>query len=290
MQHALTNLRTRMKAEVERIVITRVAAGDFEIPQMSAVATRCLEVLRDPDFARPTLIAELEHEPALVALALRASNSAVHGGARITRIDQAVARLGVQQLRTIILEYASSQLFRSKDPQIREANHKVWEHSLAVARGCRELAVLLRLDRDACYLTGLLHDIGKPVVAAILDGIESRTMVDDGASWLDFDLWRRTVGVAHDRAGDALADAWKLPIETTQGMQACTCYDASRPRASGNLVRFANALAKREGFFFGYLDLEELETAIAEGVVLLGLDGEGLARIVAAIADRGPAS
>jgi len=64
-----------------------------------------------------------------------------------------------------------------------EANRKIWDHSVAVARLARDLASYVgRRDADAYYLAGLLHDIGKPVVAAMLQAHPEITAVANVAA------------------------------------------------------------------------------------------------------------
>ena len=63
-------------------------------------------------------------------------------------------------------------MFISRDPFIRQQFQGIWEHCLGVAHVARELAARTGLKADTAYLAGLFHDIGKPVVAALLLDLE----------------------------------------------------------------------------------------------------------------------
>ncbi|MEO7733130.1 MAG: HDOD domain-containing protein, partial [Kofleriaceae bacterium] len=153
----------RVGSELERIVLDRIAANRLVLPAMPAVPQRCLDILRDPDFDVRKLVKEIESEPVLALLVVRSANSASYGGGRggaSQALDQAVTRIGARPLKLLITEYAINELFQSGNRQLKEANRKVWEHSLVVALLARDIAALIgNAEPDSCYLAGLLHDI-----------------------------------------------------------------------------------------------------------------------------------
>src|SRR6185503_16437383 len=82
---------------------------------------------------------------------------------------QAVTRFVVQKLRTFLIEASARKVFESRDARIAEASRGVWEHSLAVAIMARDVAAFANCGApEFGYLGGLLHDVGKPIVAAML--------------------------------------------------------------------------------------------------------------------------
>lgn len=265
----------KLVAEIERLVLARVASGKVDVPAIDLVAMKCLEVLRDRDFDHRKLVSQIEKEPMIAALVMRTANAAIHGHG-VTRLEQAVLRLGALRLEAVILEYAARNLFDSKGP-FAEANRKIWEHSVAVARITRGLASCVgKRDPDQYYLAGLFHDIGKPVVAALL--IETAKKVAPGIkSWLDMPLWDRVIRDCHPRAAALVGVAWKLPpalMVDTQG------WDAADRHSLANLVRMANAMAKRVGFVTGPVDETELENIVSAGTTLVGIDPKILEGVI----------
>jgi putative nucleotidyltransferase with HDIG domain len=258
----------RLTTELERIVMNRIASGRLTIPAMPATATRCLELLRDSDYDTRKLSAIIEAEPIMAALVLRAANAAAHA-TKLMDIERAIIRLGAKPLKTIVLEYVANQLFESSDPKIRAANQKIYVHSTTVAHLARDIAAFVHVDGEVCYLAGLLHDIGKPLVAAMLLEAE-RKLAKSG--WLDSDAWTATIDRIHRPVGVALAEAWKLPDEITAAIRDCSDYDAGDRKSFGNIVRLANAIAKREGYVTGPVDRDDIDALVMVGRSMLGAE------------------
>ncbi len=274
----------KLVAEVERLVLARVAAGRVEVPAIGIGAMRCLDIMRADDFDHRVLIREIEREPMIAALVLRTANAAIHGQG-VTKLEQAVLRLGASRLEVIILEYAARKVFDATGP-FAEANRKIWDHSVAVARLARDLASYVgRRDADAYYLAGLLHDIGKPVVAAML--LETSRKVAPGlASWLDLTMWNRVIGDIHHEAAHLVGKAWKLPPTILVGRERA--FDISERQSLANVVKTANAIAKQVGFTTGPVDADQLEAIIQSGSSIVGISPGVVEQIAAAVKEAAP--
>jgi len=270
----------KLVAEVERLVLARVAAGRIDVPAIGVVAMRCLDVLRAKDFDLRKLVREIEKEPMIAVMIMRTANAAVYGGHAVTKLEQAALRLGTMRLEVVILEYAARKVFATTGP-FAAANRKIWEHSVAVARVSREIASYVgRQDADAYYLAGLLHDIGKPVVAALL--LETQRKVAPGiATWLDQATWDHVIGNTHHQAARLVGHAWKLPDAIMVGREPS--YDLAERRSLANVVRMANAMAKHEGFTTGPVDHAELVVTIASGSTIVGVDPAIVERIAVSL-------
>jgi putative nucleotidyltransferase with HDIG domain len=144
---------------------------------------------------------------------VRLSNSPVYGGlARITSVDGAVSRIGMKTLVSVLQELAAEQVFVSRDPTIRNAFRGIWEHCLGVATLARDLCQHVSgIDPNAAYLAGLFHDIGKPVVAALLLEVERGSANAKSPSFLSGGVWRRVVDECHREVGAIIAYRWYLP-------------------------------------------------------------------------------
>ncbi len=274
----------KLVAEIERLVLARVASGHIDVPPIDLVAMRCLEVLRDRDFDHRRLVAEIEKEPMVAALVMRTANAAINGHG-VTKLEQAVLRLGALRLESVILEYAAKNLFDSKGA-FADANKKIWEHSVAVARLARGLASCIgRRDPDQYYLAGLFHDIGKPVVAAML--IATAKKVAPGVkSWLDMPLWDRVIRDCHHSAAQLVGVAWKLPPALMVGREKD--FDPADRHSLANVVRIANALAKKAGFVTGPVDEGELDLIVASGTTLVGIAPKILEGVVSLATEASP--
>ena len=276
----------KLVGELGRIVLGRIASGKLVLPVMPEVAQRCLATIRDPKFMQSKLTADLEREPLLAALIMRTAMSAANAGTNVRTLDQAVSAIGQQRLKSLIVEFMTRELFRSPNPRIQAAVKNVWQHSVAVAVLARDIAALTTgANSDVCYLAGLLHDVGKPVLAAMMLEAE-KVLSKDKPGWVDVELWRSTIETAHRQVGTALAKEWKLPEDVTAGIRDCTEYDTANPGGAANVVRFANALAKREGFATGPFDPADVEGRIEAGGIMIGADQAVIERLVTGLAER----
>lgn len=284
-----TELPKKLGSELERIVLERIANNRLILPSMPTVPQRCLEILREPDFNVRKLVKQLESEPMLSLLVVRAANAATFGrGAAMQALDQAVMRIGARALKTLITEYAVNELFESSNRQIKDANKKVWEHSLVVALLARDIAALVgNIEPDTCYLAGLLHDIGKPVLGAMILEVD-RKLGRSTPGWIDLAGWTQIIETSHRKVGVAVATEWRLPDAITAAIRDCSDYDGADRASVGNVVRLANALAKREGYTTGPTDAADIEAMIMVGMSMLGGDTSVVDRLVNNISSRLP--
>jgi len=268
----------KLSSELQRIVLGRIESNRLVVPSMPAIATRCLALLRDPEFQTKKLVGQLETDPVLAALVLRAANSAANG-ASVKLLDQAVARIGAQRMKSLVMEYATHELFQSTDKRIAEAHRRIWEHSVAVALLSRDLAAFAGISEgDACYLGGLLHDVGKPVLASMM--LEAERKLGMGRSgWIDHASWIQAVGSAHRKVGTAVATSWNLPAEVGAAIRDCSDYDSNERSCPANVVRLANAIAKREGYATAAIDADDIDAMIMVGRSMLGVDEDVIVRL-----------
>jgi hypothetical protein len=68
----------------------------------------------------------------------------------------------------------------------------------------------------------------------------------------------------------------------------CSDYDASNRGSTANVVRLANAVAEREGFVTGPIDLADVDAMILVGTSMLGADATLLTRLGTTLRQRFP--
>src|SRR5262249_9669394 len=154
---------------------------------------------------------------------------------------------------TILFELSARQVFQSRDARIAKATRSMWDHSVAVALVARDLCALSQKadEMDSAYLAGLLHDVGKPIVAAMLLEAEKLIAGGPGGGWITSDAWIEVIAKVHRPVSLALAQRWNLPDDVQATMKDLSDYDTAARQCASNFVRFANAVAKREGLYVG---------------------------------------
>jgi putative nucleotidyltransferase with HDIG domain len=272
----------KLAEQLELILDNRIAQDNLSLPLLPAVAARANDVVRRPDATPKDLVATIEIDPILAALVMRQAGSA---GCRT--LEQAVTKIGPQKVRSILAESSSHRVMESRDQKSAEATRLIWEHCRAVAILAQDIAVLAGVaEPEVCYLAGLLHDVGKPVVATMLLEAEAQIAQRNPKLWIDGDTWIGVVDRTHRKIGINLAKKWQFPEEVQHAAQSFSDYDVGNRQSIGNATHFGNALAKQVGVCLGEVSAEDNEAMVMVGKSLLGLDDDSIARVTEDIKSR----
>ena len=224
----------------------------------------------------------------MAARIVRLANSAGRATLEPSRsVVQSVMRLGADELQSFMFEVSARPVFQSHDRAISDMGRALWSHSIAVALLAR--AVMRRNNGkqpEAAYLGGLLHDIGKPLMAAMLLDAERRLFNVRTRTWLFPATWMSLIAKTHRRVGLALAEAWRLPELVTLSIRDADNYETSEPANPANAVRFANALAKLAGLHAGEVDQSDVESLVFVGRKLFSLSDADIEALTSGLKER----
>lgn len=198
------------------LTLDDIIARTGELPSVPTVA---FEVIRETDRAESnaaSVAAKLHRDPALTTRVLRLANSSFYGLARrVSDASEAVVVLGMRTVRSLsMLAGAYPMLSHHKNCYGVEGNG-LWEHSYAVATGAQLLAARSgKATEDTAFTAGLLHNIGKLMLAAWLEQkwIGMATLAIEESKTFD-SLERQIVGFDHAEVGAHLVETWNLPPE-----------------------------------------------------------------------------
>ncbi|HET7501467.1 MAG TPA: response regulator [Kofleriaceae bacterium] len=206
-------------ADVERDArIRRIVGGLDKLPTPPDIYFDLTRLMQSPTTSVGDVAKVVMRDPGLAAKLLQLVNSAYFGAGQVTTsIQQAVSRLGTEQLRYIAL---TASVFASPEP--REA----WFSLPDLQRGSMSAANLARelaepAGRDEAFASTLLHDIGH-LVLALGRGPEFdafREGARDGAPELDLEVERSLIGVTHADIGARLLAIWGLPSTIVDAVQ-----------------------------------------------------------------------
>ena len=192
------------------------------LPALPAVVSRLLTMVDDPMVSAMDVAYILRQDPALTARILRMANSPVYGGRyRIVSVPQAVLRLGMTEVRNLVM---SLGIIRAVFGKGRRLDYRAfWHHSLTVALASEALGAALPPDPEGAdegaFATGLLHDIGRLALDQLYPEAYDeamRVMVESKLPLLDAE--RRAIGIDHAEVGRALAKRWGLPDTIVSGL------------------------------------------------------------------------
>ncbi len=195
-------LPQRLDAQME----ARIGAGQLVIPVLPAVASTVLGMIDDPDAEIARLAHTIQHDPAIAGHVMRIANSAsLRGGAPIVSLQQAITRLGMRSIADIALAACMGpKLFNA--PRHAALLERIWSESLATALWSREIARTLRRNVEVAFLSGLMHQIGKPVLLQAL-----QEMLPGQGEQLEESLLLALLERHAAAAGLAVATHWGLP-------------------------------------------------------------------------------
>jgi putative nucleotidyltransferase with HDIG domain len=283
-----TPVADRLAQEAQTILEKRIADNQLNLPPPATVVMKAMALLRDPSFSAKDASSLIERDVVLAARVLRAASQVQSaGGEKPRSLPQSLTRLGIDRLRGVLSEASANRLFESRDQRIVDATKGLWEHALGVAMLSRDVAALCGVaETEAAYLGGLLHDIGKPVVAWLLLEAEKSVVGTRTNVWIDPEVWIEVINRVHRPIGVALANKWGLPESVTSAIQDCAEYNGSDRLSVPNCVRFANALVKREGLYVGKFDPSDIDALVMIGRSLLGIDDSVLTRLSGGLTER----
>jgi putative nucleotidyltransferase with HDIG domain len=240
------------KPTVERTRRDILHACDH-LPPLPDFVVHLLSLLARPDCELRELERCLQADPVLVARMLALVHSPLYGHSRPVRtIQEAVMVLGFRGVRSLVLAASSARMLQRDYACYGHEPKGLWTHASAVAAAARELALRCMLGSDVAeqlFVAGLLHDIGKMVLAPYLMAEQVRDVAAIG----DCATERATIGLDHTEAGALVCAKWNLPVELQDLIKAhhdsATTTDVCAQH--GAVLRLADALAHEAGF--GYL-------------------------------------
>ena len=224
------------------------------------VNNRALRDLVSSESSLTSQIAEIiRRDPSLSARLLRMVNSVYYGlSARVNSIEEAVFFLGLRQIRELSLATpVIEDIARLQDSLATPLPWKdLWSHSMATAILTREIlrATPMAVDDDTDYLIGLLHNVGKVVMAyAFPDELQELiNMPADTAAGICAHE-RRLIGWDHAQIGSYYLARHSVSEEIILAVRHHAAPDgAPRHRMFAAAVQVADHLVRHAGITGGF--------------------------------------
>lgn len=249
-----------------------------ELPPLAPSIRELLALLESETVDYVVLERLVSREPVLAGRVLRLANSSFFGFAgRIASLREACMVLGSQTLRQLVLAAVAMQQL-AVDPALLDVR-ALWSHALATGAIARVLAQELGNDAEAAFTAGLLHDLGKLVLAAWFQAEYREALAQQTASGgLLLDAERAVLGRDHGQFGEKLARKWRFPETLAQALGHH--HDPAGDRL-GDLVHLADVLA--HALEYGWRQESRVPPLQAGAWERLGLGWERLATLLPAL-------
>jgi putative nucleotidyltransferase with HDIG domain len=199
---------------LENHAIESALASCPPLPSLSSI-NQALQELLDEDRSYSTQIAEvIRRDPSLTARLLRMVNSVYYGlSTPVSNIEEAVFYLGVRQIRQLAMVTPVIEDFSRLTKQCSFPWREFWQHCIGTAILTREILDPVQVPTDESdYVAGLVHDVGKIVMAWSFP--EHFAEVHRQAATGERDLSTielEVVGMDHAELGALYLERYRLP-------------------------------------------------------------------------------
>jgi HD-like signal output (HDOD) protein len=176
-----------------------LSGGKIELPGFPHIVMRVQKVLGDEKADAGRIVKVLGSEPVLASQIVRMANSAAlnPAGARVTDLRAAVARVGLDTVRSATIAFAMRQLRDAPSLKGLEAPLGVlWRRSVLVASlSCVVARRLTTVNPDTAMLAGLLQGIGRLYILTRASG--HRALFADQANYQAIEQdWHLSIAAA----------------------------------------------------------------------------------------------
>ncbi len=189
------------------------------LPPVSPAALKLISLLDKPGADNDEIVGVLKYDNVLTAKLLRACNAPALGlTEQVSSVDQAVFLLGHQQILHIVMTLAFGSIMAVSSLTYTMEMNELWQHSV-VSAVAAEIVLEHSPEMDAnarsnvAFTAGLLHDIGKLVLAQTLSKEEIFEIRDriERKQISGTDAEKEVLGLDHGEVGAALLQSWRLP-------------------------------------------------------------------------------
>jgi len=198
-----------------RVTARIVAEAADRLAAPSPVVAGVLQLLDLGSAPVRLIAARVSQSPEIAAQVLRLGNSALYSEP-VDTIERAVVRIGERTLRALLLAATTYRLLEGAVAGYGFPRLYLVHHAGEVATMAQSLA---RRGPTAfvsqAYLAGLLHDLGKPILAHVAG--EKGLVAEGGITSVAQE--RELFGTDHARVGAWIARRWGLPEDLCLAME-----------------------------------------------------------------------
>ncbi len=217
--YASTTPKTPWFVEIEKRKANVIAAID-NIPSLPTVIVEIMRIANSKTSSASDIEAKMKADQVLTAKILKVANSSYYAlNTKVTTITRAVATLGFSSVKNILIATSVSNTLNQDLKIYGYGKGGLWAHSLA----CAAIAKLIGNkvyhmndeQTEELFIGGLLHDIGKIVIAPELEKYKQelkKFQVDDSFILIE-KAEESILGISHPEVGKILCAKWNLSEE-----------------------------------------------------------------------------
>lgn len=193
-----------------------------KLPSLPALYTQVMTELAKEDASTQFVGRLIAKDPAMTAKILQMVNSAAFSlASQIIDPGEAVMYLGAERTKSLML-LASLSLQFDKSACLGFSHEQLWMHSMTVGASAQAIAISQTKDMkmaDLAYTAGLLHDVGKLLLAANVPKEYSQALAEaKRRNVAVFDAEMEVFSASHAELGAAVLGSWGLPVSILEAI------------------------------------------------------------------------
>lgn len=188
------------------------------LPSAPKVLPKLKRLLSDGNSSMFEIVELIRLDPGISAKVLQTANSAYYSkGARCSNVDDAVNRVGYDQVYELVAYAVASQvLVRPLDSYQIEPD-QMWLSAVACGLAAETLAGLTGEERDVAYTAGLLHGVGMIAIDDwLIRNHPGLRLANNGLPREACENERALLGFTQAEAGAALLRHWDFPMAMSE--------------------------------------------------------------------------
>jgi putative nucleotidyltransferase with HDIG domain len=204
---------TLLQNEQLKCLVAKLGA----LPSLPLLFREVSKELQSPEASISKAGEIISRDPSMAAKILQLANSAYFGRRRnLSKVTEAVSYLGIDRVAQLLLAISAFAEFRPAETSSFSIDG-LWTHSNSTAMRAKEIAEKQHAPcqtKEDAFTAGLLHDIGKLVLASRLPVEYSKTVQRAESNRMP--LWlaeREDFSASHAEVGGYLLGIWGLPNE-----------------------------------------------------------------------------
>ncbi len=196
--------------------VSQISVDDLcELTQLRPfpdTASRLLSTSKNPSSTMVDFTKIIASDPVLTMQILKLANSSTYGlTAQIGSIQHAGVIIGLKALKNLAISMLVGGMFEAGDSKTSSARKELLDHALLTACVAKRISTALPGGcSDDAFLGGMLHDIGKLILADYRPD-EFPTVMQQSAVEESVTVEAEFFGINHVAVGKACCEAWGLP-------------------------------------------------------------------------------
>jgi putative nucleotidyltransferase with HDIG domain len=226
-----------------------------QLPPAPRILTELLVLLRRSDIDLSLVVDLIAYDPSLTAAVLKLCNSAYFGSSvPADNLYEAITRIGFYEAYRLVAAIVGSRTLSAPQKGYGLDSGELWRHSVTTAVAAQRIARHLGEDANVAFTTGLLHDLGKIVLAQAMEGRYEQVVAQiqsQGQSFLEAE--KALLGVEHAEVGGRLLHRWNFPSPMVAAVRFH--HDPAQAQSAARLaalIYVGNAIAHYLGEAYGH--------------------------------------